>query len=240
MSTQDPLQNDELRDSLPELPFEPRHPAPPEHLCTAIRQRVRQDLCPVRCLSKTRRVALSAVLIGFVIAVLALVSPTETVGQFTRNALLGAAGWALVTVFVLMAGVAQSTARARPVQVALTLGLPVLFLAFLAVSHTNWLSFGEFFSHAGRREGAFYCGLVALALGATAAGGVLYVWRRTDPWNPGWSGALAGLVGGLAGALSVGLVCPGREGWHLWIGHGLSVLALALLGASVGRRVLSP
>ncbi|HEY3499230.1 MAG TPA: NrsF family protein, partial [Polyangiaceae bacterium] len=76
--------------------------------------------------------------------------------------------------------------------------------------------------------------------GALVTGGVLLLWRRTDPMSPGVSGALAGLAGGMGSALAFGVACPSHEAWHLWLSHGVVVVALVVLGGAVGRRLLAP
>ena len=86
----------------------------------------------------------------------------------------------------------------------------------------------------------FGCLLHATATGALIAAGLLVIWRRTDPFTPGWTGALFGAVGGLLGAASVSFVCVSSEGWHMTIGHGLGALLLVGLGALAGSRWLRP
>jgi hypothetical protein len=145
-----------------------------------------------------------------------------------------------VVLAMIAAGMGRFGAHVRLLQMAIAVGIPLVFAGYLTAQHTSIVPLSAFLSESAHTESALSCGVVALSFGALASLGVLLVWRRTDPFNPGWSGAIAGLVGGLAGALSVGLVCPHREAWHLWLGHGLVVLALALLCAGLGRRVLSP
>jgi hypothetical protein len=89
-------------------------------------------------------------------------------------------------------------------------------------------------------EGIMRCTLWSLLFGSVVAGTVLTLWRRTDPFDPGVSGALAGLVGGLTGALTVGVACPNFEAWHLCVGHTLGLVVLGVLGWMVGRRWLAP
>jgi hypothetical protein len=99
--------------------------------------------------------------------------------------------------------------------------------------------FSEFLS-AARLERTANCGTVSLIVSALASGGVLMLWRGTDPLTPGLSGALAGLVGGLGGGVAIGAACPTQEGWHSGIAHGLGVIAFVMFGWLVGRRLLAP
>jgi hypothetical protein len=230
--------NDE---SLPELPWrEP--PAPRAEISEAIRKQCTGELCARRGMSSTSRVVLSLLLSGGVLAlIMFLGSGHDRPEGAVRAALFGAAGWALVQVVVLVVGLAQPpgkriSSRAR---LLLAIALPVLFLGYLAFAAQNRLPVGEFMSH-GNAGYAVGCGLHALLFSAIAAGGTLFVWRGTDPLTPGLSGALAGLVGGLGGAVAIGVVCPSGETWHLWIGHGVAVIALMLVGWFVGRRWLTP
>jgi hypothetical protein len=84
------------------------------------------------------------------------------------------------------------------------------------------------------------CGLVALIVGGLSAIFTVAIWRRTDPFTPRFSGALAGLSGGLIGAAVVALACPSGEAWHLGVGHGLSTLCLASVGWLAGGRFFVP
>ena len=68
----------------------------------------------------------------------------------------------------------------------------------------------------------------------------MLLWRHTDPFSPGLSGALVGLLGGLAGAVGIGFACPNAEAWHMCIGHGLTLAAVGSLGWLLGRRLLAP
>ncbi len=79
-----------------------------------------------------------------------------------------------------------------------------------------------------------------LLTGSLSSGVSALIWRRSDPYSPRLTGALLGAIGGLLGVLSVGMSCPAVEGWHLLFGHGLSVCTLALIGALLGPRILSP
>jgi hypothetical protein len=81
---------------------------------------------------------------------------------------------------------------------------------------------------------------VALFFGALIAGGALVAWRRTDPYNPGISGAMIGLVAGLASGSGMSIACASHEVVHSCVAHGAVVFALALAGFGLGRRLLAP
>ncbi|HEY8945992.1 MAG TPA: NrsF family protein, partial [Polyangiaceae bacterium] len=125
------------------------------------------------------------------------------------------------------------------VRLALAVALPVLFLAYVAYAAPEWVSFSEF-AQGARAEHAVSCGLVGLLFGAMVSGGVLLLWRGTDPLTPGLTGALLGLVGGVGGGLAIGIACPSQEGWHACVSHGLGVLVFVGFGWAVGRRLLTP
>jgi len=123
---------------------------------------------------------------------------------------------------------------------ALLIGMPAAFFAYLAISHGNMIPLHTFVASEPLVGHALRCGMIAMLLGAFGSAGVLYIWRGSDPFSPRLSGALIGLMGGIAGALSIGVVCPGQNAWHVLLGHGLSVVGVGLLGLLVGRRILSP
>jgi hypothetical protein len=227
------------RDSdLPELSFEEREPS--QQVSALIRAQVHQDLAPIQRLSKAKRVAISFILFCLILATLGIFKSGDGVHFVTRNALLGACGWALVTLSILVLGFGQFGRHARLLRLMLVLAVPLCFFTYLTLIQTSRVALSVFVADSIGPRAALDCGGHALLLGAVTSVGVFLTWRRTDPFNPGWSGALVGLVGGLAGALSVGLVCPDNDAWHLWLGHGLSVIALTLASATFGRRLLAP
>jgi hypothetical protein len=162
-------------------------------------------------------------------------------GATLASALYGAAGWAIIQTLVLVFGLARPPGRkpARAVRLVIAVVVPIVFLGYLATTASAQLPF-ETFSQGATASHAVGCGLVSLFLGALVSGGVLLLWRGTDPLTPGISGALVGLVGGLGGAVAIGIACPSHEAWHLGCAHGLGVIALVFLGGAVGRRLLSP
>jgi hypothetical protein len=226
-------------DPIDELPW-PDAPLPRTEVRDAIRQHCTENLSPARGWSATTRVLVSVALSATVVGVLAYLSRERSDVTF-RAALFGAAGWAIVQAMVLVVGLSKPPGQrvSRRSRLLLAACVPVAFLAYLAFAASQRLPLGSFFigGHAG---GALGCGLHALLFGAIAAAGTLFVWRRTDPITPGVSGMLAGLVGGLAGASAIGVACPSGETWHLWVGHGATILVLGGLGFIAGRRWLSP
>jgi hypothetical protein len=155
--------------------------------------------------------------------------------------LYGALGWlgaqALLVFVALVRPPGKSGSRA--LRLGLLLGVPVLFIGYLALASTEQFSFARFTS--GYSGGhALGCGLVALVMGALVAGGAMFAWRGTDPYSPGLSGAMIGMVGGLASGAGVSVACPSHEAFHSCFAHGLIVFALAAAGFGLGRRLLPP
>lgn len=228
-------------DDLSELPW-PALPRPAEHLRATIRRGSTGDLRGRRGLGTAQRLMASIGLSLFVVCVMITMNWHGDASPDTlRAALFGAAGWALVLTFVLAVGFLRPPGRRgdRRLRFALTLGVPLAFFAYLALAASHRLPLGEVFV-AGQAAGALGCGLHALLFGAIVGGGTLALWRGTDPFSPGLSGALAGLAAGLVGAIVVGVACPSGETWHLWLGHGAAVLVLAVSGWLAGRRWLTP
>lgn len=231
------------RDSVADLPWPEASPIEPgAHISQAIRRECTRDLCNKRGLSASRRVALSLLLSGVMIGLLLFLGmrfgrPESAL----RAALFGALGWGVVQGAVLFVGLARPPGkRGSPrSRVLLAIGIPIAFFTYLAFAASGRVPLNEFVQgeHAGW---ALRCGGIALLFGALAAGGMLLVWRGTDPLTPGLSGTLAGIAGGLAGACAIGCACPASEGWHLWASHGLMLVALGGVGWGVGRRWLAP
>jgi hypothetical protein len=222
------------------LPW-PEPERPSAELSASIVKQCTDGLQPKRGMTAMTRTVLSLLLALGVVLVFGVLSHVQRPEGAMRAALFGAAGWAVVQALVLAAGFLRPPGRrgVATARLALAVGVPVLFLAYLAFAASEQLPLGEFFS-AGHGGGALGCGLHALLFGAISGGGTLFLWRRTDPFSPRVSGALAGLAGGLAGAVTIGVTCPSGETWHLWLGHGAAVATLAVAGALLGRRVLSP
>jgi hypothetical protein len=230
-------------DPLADLPW-PKPELPREHVSAAIRSACTKNLCAHRGMAASTRLTLCLALSSFVAVIgywFGIRHNRTELGL--RMGVYGALGWAIVQAAVLFVGFSPARGRgalgSRSVRLALAVAVPVLFLAYLTYSAWSYVPFAEF-SQGARASHAWSCGLVALTFGAVVSGGVLLAWRGTDPLTPRLSGTLAGLVGGVAGALAVGIGCPSHEAWHLWLSHGLIVLALGCVGFGAGRRLLAP
>ncbi|HEX6272417.1 MAG TPA: NrsF family protein [Polyangiaceae bacterium] len=223
--------------------FQSRAPVePPKAVSDAICRHCTKSLHPGRGASAEKRVLLSLLISGGLTGLLIGFGVVRgSAGATLSSALYGAAGWALIQAFVLVVGLARPPGRkpARAVRLVMAVVVPILFLGYLALTASGRLPF-ETFSQGATASHAVGCGLVSLFLGALVSGGVLLLWRGTDPLTPGLSGALVGLVGGLGGAVAIGIACPSHEAWHLGFSHGLGVVALVFLGGAVGRRLLCP
>lgn len=220
----------------------PKPVAPGLEVSATIRRQCTGHLEARRGLQAWQRIALSLALSLGVFAVLAFLTRDQlrVEGSF-RDALLGALGWGIVQAAVLWAGLGQPPGRRISPRVRLSLAvvLPIVFLTYVAYAAPQWVSFGEF-AQGARAEHAVGCGLVGLLFGAMVSGGVLLLWRGTDPLTPGLTGALLGLVGGVGGGLAIGIACPSQEGWHACFSHGMGALVFVVFGWAVGRRLLSP
>jgi predicted membrane channel-forming protein YqfA (hemolysin III family) len=219
----------------------PKPEAPREEVSAAIRSACTKNLCPMKGMAASTRLTLCLALSSFVAIVGYWYGVRHHRSELgLRTGVYGALGWAIVQAAVLFVGFAPTRSRAsRTVRLAVAIAVPVLFLGYLTYSAWSYVPFAQF-SHGARADHAWSCGLVALTFGALVSGGVLLAWRGTDPLTPRLSGTLAGLVGGVGGALAVGIGCPSHEAWHLWISHGVIVLALAGMGFGAGRRLLAP
>jgi len=215
---------------------------PSAHVSAAIHKQCTRGLEPCRGPSAGHRLALSLGVSFAVLGVLLILTHGATRHTETFHAaLIGAAGWGIVQAGVLWFGFAKPPGRRlSPVaRVAVALVLPLMFVGYILFAAPEWVPFAEFLS-APRLARTASCSIVGLLASAAASGGVLLLWRGTDPLTPGLSGALAGLVGGIGGGVAIGAACPTQEGWHSGIAHGLVVVAFVAFGWVVGRRLLSP
>jgi hypothetical protein len=228
-------------DDINDLPW-PKPAAPSAEISAAIHKQCTCDLASRRGMTGPQRLLASLALSFGVFSLLAWLTRghARVEGTF-RSALIGAAGWGIIQAAVLWMGVARPPGRRTSARVRLVLAvvIPVFFLAYLAHAAPAWVSLGEF-SHGTRAAHAVGCSFVGMLFSAVVSGGVLLLWRGTDPLTPGLTGALVGLVGGLAGALTIGVACSSQEGWHACFSHGVGVLAFVAFGWAAGRRLLPP
>jgi hypothetical protein len=230
------------KDPLADIAWPGAHVTPSETCSQAIRGACTKGLCKERGVSATGRALLT---LGLCVMLIALYSwhalTTHGPSPVVTTALFGALGWLGALVVLVYVTLARPPGKrgSRTMRLTLLAGMPVLFMAYLALVSTEHFAFSKFTQgHSG--EHAIGCGLVALFFGALIAGGALVAWRRTDPYHPGISGAMIGMVAGLASGSGMSVACASHETWHAFFAHGLVVFALALMGFGFGRRLLAP
>lgn len=221
----------------------PKATATPSQDCSqAIRGVCTEGLCARRGMSPLVRglvtLGLSVLLFSYYTWYAVTEHPPSAV---VSTALYGAVGWIGAQALLVFVTLVRPPGRrgSRTARLALLLGTPLAFVGYLALQSTEHFSL-ERFSHGAPASHALGCGAFALLLGALVAGGAMVAWRRTDPYDPGLSGATIGLVGGLGSGLGMSVACPSHELLHACFSHGLIVFALAIAGFGVGRRLLSP
>ncbi|HHH10782.1 MAG TPA: DUF1109 domain-containing protein [Sorangium sp.] len=84
------------------------------------------------------------------------------------------------------------------------------------------------------------CALRGAMSSLLATGGLLWIWRRTDPWTPHLSGAVLGTTAGVLAAAGISMGCGGNHAGHLLWGHWLLVPLSAIVGTLVAPRILRP
>jgi len=211
---------------------------PREAVSAHIRHACTKNLTPARSVSRRSRLLLTALVAfaGLLALLAAGLHDHHDLGS--ENALYGTLGWACVLLVVLGLGVARPPGKRVRWQARLLVALlvPLSFLGYLAFEASETLPMDRALGN----EGTVGCGVYTLLTSAVVSLGIMLPWRRTDPVSPGLTGALLGLGGGLVAAIAIGVVCPCREGWHLWLAHGASLVTVVLIGAWVGRRWLAP
>jgi hypothetical protein len=230
------------KDPLADLPWPGATVTPSEACSQAIRGSCTKGLCAGRGVSAVGRglltMGLSLLLLGtYVWYAMTDRRPSAIVS----TALFGAIGWLGAQAVVVFVALARPPGKrgSRALRLALLVGVPLSFLVYLALVSTEQFTFAKFAQgYSGAH--AIGCALVALFFGALVAGGAMFAWRRTDPYNPGISGAMIGMIGGLASGAGMSVACPSHEAFHACFAHGVVVFALALAGFGVGRRLLAP
>jgi hypothetical protein len=228
----------------PESPLDAPWPKPIEPgaaVTEAIRTQCTAHLKPARRWCSRTRWALSVLLSGSVVALLMVDGLMHHPTDALAGTLLPALAWGLIQGLLLYVGLGRPPGLrgGRALRWGLTLSVPLLLMVYWTLIARHWTSFDAAVSSASAHN-LVDCGLHALLYGSLATLGILLVWRRTDPLSPGLSGAMGGLAGGLVGVVALGFSCPCARVWHLWLGHGSSVVLLVVLGWAVGRRWLSP
>lgn len=209
---------------------------PAAHVLAALQDELANDAAPRRARSLSTRVSFSvfALLLGVSVSALSqLQRRPETV--VLAAAALGVGATVLLLAGAIPTGRSGMGVFTRRALVAL---LTAVLFSTLALQADHFLGLSEMETQHYHR--AIACHVHALVTGMAASCALLFLWRRSDPFSPGVTGAFLGFVGGAVGTLSVGLICSNHEGVHLTVGHGLSTLVLTILGAYAGRKWLTP
>lgn len=219
-------------------------PAPPSaEVSESIRRACTEQLAPCRVLNLRKRVLVSigtsTVLFALLLTVGWLRHPPRTA---VVEALFGAFLWGLVQAAVLCVGLGRPPGRrcACWIRKATVFIVLSLFVAHLTLTSTSLLPFNEFFTVPRSLRSTVVCGIHSILFGGLAVTALFAIWRRTDPFRPRLTGAMMGLAGGLVGAVALDMTCTCYEAWHLWLGHGISLLLIVVGGWFAGGKWLSP
>ncbi len=221
----------------------PEQPAPSAAVGAAIHRICTADLRPVKTRSIVDRIVRSIALSGGLFAVLlALGWKLHPPHRAVAVALAGALVWGVAQASVIFVGLGRAPGKRahRWIRWAVVFAVPLAFFVHLTVASDVTLSIRDFIMSPRSLRHTIVCGIHALVFGLMAVVALFVMWRRTDPFSPRLSGAVAGLAGGLVGAVALDMTCPHLEAWHLWIGHGLTLVALVVGGWYAGRRWLAP
>ena len=221
----------------------PEPAAPSAAVSAAIHRICAADLRPIKSRSILDRIVRSILLSGGLFAVLLglgwkLHPPRRAVAVALASSLV----WGVAQASVIIVGLGRAPGRRahRLIRWAVVFAVPFAFFVHLTVASDVTFSIQDFITTPRSLRHTVVCGAHALVFGSMAIATLFFMWRRTDPFSPRLSGAVAGLAGGLVGAVALDMTCPHLEAWHLWIGHGLTLLALVFAGWYAGRRWLAP
>ena len=221
----------------------PETEAPSEAVSASIRQLCTSNLKPTKSRNISGRIVRSIVLSGALFGLLLAIGwrrhPPQ---QAIAVALAGALVWGVAQASVIVVGLGGTPGKRahRFVRWAVVVAVPLAFLIHLTIASDAILSIRDFMTAPRSLRHTFVCGVHAIVFGVIAIVTLFVMWRRTDPFSPRLSGAVAGLAGGLVGAVALDMTCPHLEAWHLWLGHGLTLVLLVVTGWYAGRRWLAP
>ncbi|HXK20864.1 MAG TPA: NrsF family protein, partial [Polyangiaceae bacterium] len=201
------------KDPLIDLPW-PGATVTPSAACSqAIRGTCTKGLCAERGVSALGRALLTLGLCVGLVGVYAWSALTsQSVSPVVHTALFGAMGWLGAQALLVFTTLARPPGKrgSRALRLGILLAAPVLFVVYLGLISNEHFAFSKF-SHGAPAAHAIGCGIVALVMGALIAGGAMVAWRKTDPYNPGLSGAMVGMVAGLASGSGMSVACASHE-----------------------------
>lgn len=221
----------------------PEQAAPSEAVGASIRRLCTEKLKPARSRGIVGRIFRSILLSGALFGILLTLGwRLHPPRQAIAAALAGALIWGIAQASVIVVGLGRAPGRRahRFVRWAVVVAVPVAFFVHLTIASDATLPIHQFVTTPLSIRHTVVCGVHAIIFGLMAIATLFVLWRRTDPFSPRLSGAVAGLAGGLVGAVALDMTCPHLEAWHLWIGHGLTLLMLVTAGWYAGRRWLAP
>jgi hypothetical protein len=187
-----------------------------------------------------QRAAIATVALGF--AALALVFAfvggadlTTRPPAFLATTLIG---WGVLAIAATWGGATRGRSmlgRSAPVLGLVALATGPAFLAWMIVGTMLWPG-ALGFTPTPRLHVACFAATLAMALGPLVA--LAIVRRGGDPRHPRASGAALGAVAGAWAGLMIDLHCPVSDALHVTLGHVVPIVALAAVGAILGKRVL--
>ncbi len=230
------------KDPLADIAWPGANVTPSKGCSEAIRGACTKGLCAKRGVSAMGRAALTLGLSVLLLVYYTWYSVTDhRPTGVERTALFGAMGWLGAQALLIFVSLVRPPGKrvSRSLQLGLLIAVPSLFIVYLGLISTEQFALAKFAQ--GYPAGhALGCGLAALFFGALIAAGALVAWRRTDPYNPGLSGAMIGMVAGLASGSGMSIACSSHETLHSCLAHGAIVFVLAIAGFGAGRRLLAP
>jgi hypothetical protein len=221
----------------------PGQAAPSEAVGAAIHKICTADLQPAKIRSIPNRIVRSIALSGGLFGVLlALGWRLHPPRRAVAVALAGALVWGIAQASVIVVGLGHAPGKRvhRWVRWAVVFAVPLAFFVHLTLASDVTLTVRDFITSPHSLRRTVVCGVHALIFGLLAIIALFALWKRSDPFSPRLSGAVTGLAGGLVGAVALDMTCPHLEAWHLWVGHGLTLVALVAAGWYAGRRWLAP
>jgi Negative regulator of sigma F len=218
-------------------------PGSPGSLPPALRERVlgavrERPAATRRAGLRGRAVVLS---LSFSLAALAVCVRGVDLEQRPRGAVVAGTIWGVfVLALVVRAMIARRGGALWPSRGALRaviVGVPASLALFPPLAATLWPQPG---GPVGGFVQAAWCVVASALLGSAALAGLLVAYRKSDPVNPGLSGAALGALAGAWVALSQQMQCPYGDARHTLLTHVLPTLLLSGLGWLLGRYALDP
>jgi hypothetical protein len=190
--------------------------------------------------SRTRPQGRKRAALAYAAAAVAMIAMFEGAGglahgdsrphDLTTWLLVGAVGIAVLGVWTALGRGGAMTGRAGSLLAGVTVAVPIASFVWLVSWHGSYADPDP--------KLGWRCLALTLAMGGALLGAIAYVRRGTMPVLPALHGAAAGAAAGACAGVLVDAWCPLTDASHVLVGHVGPMIALSLVGAIAGKKIL--